>query len=745
VLFNASEPNLPVNVDWLLHHSGSMNFFEKCFPIDTRLTAVSPLNQQDQLLHTITQHSTCGNDLPAIGSTTPNADDSMFGGPNANAREAFYLPNVSDADQAGASSPRNWTTYVHVYPSSDGGIMIQYWHLFSYNNYLHNFCPVVCKDQHGGDWDAQIQVQLNPMLEPIGAWFSRHTQDFSDGQPGKFVPSDQMHWINGTHPLVSADAGGHGAYASANDFCSYHQVNAGPIHINPGFAVWSDDGSASNLHQVECDSNTPKSLSSQRLVGGIVWNTMSGGSVNWWTPAGSNLTIPVDGHVGGQLVLLGQYNPGTENCGGACAGISPGTFNPANGASFIQYSGFWGDPSPNGAGFPPRGPVYQGYNSGTNTYDAWYNQASSASWQPAMSLLRECGLAGLTLPCGGASRVLGLGDSIAAGYGLGGAEGYPDNSMAYPSLLGKTLNPTASLPVSNYAVQGACTQASNAGGCSSNESVATQIEQAFGAGVAPSLVTLTVGADDLDFAHCLPAYLESGVGIPNSSRCPDSQIQHHLDAFKSGLDADLKDIQKRFPQARVVLTQYYNPFPPPVASAADACYLDRWIVAAGTVIQQGPLPLLALATTKMSEFDQATIGAQSEIYSYFQSILDKLNAAIAADASAYGAVVVPLNAGIGGHNLCAFDNNPYVFAPSARVDLSLGSLKLINYSNPGPNCPAPVHDPAFGGLPKTGSASSPLGVLSAYVNFTVNCLPHPTRAGQWYIAQTIADTLHSLQ
>lgn len=101
LLFHANEPNMPVDVNWMLSHAGSLDFFEKCFPVDTRLVAVSPLTTQDQLLHTVLTHSTCGNGIPNIGSTTPNPDSQQFGGSNADTRAAFYLPNVADNNQVG--------------------------------------------------------------------------------------------------------------------------------------------------------------------------------------------------------------------------------------------------------------------------------------------------------------------------------------------------------------------------------------------------------------------------------------------------------------------------------------------------------------------------------------------------------------------------------------------------------------------------------------------------------------------
>ena len=627
--------------------------------------------------------------------------------------------------------------------------MIQYWHVFSFNDYKHHECIAVCKDQHSGDWDAMIQVQLDSTLQPEGVWFSRHTHDYSDGIPFDFLDKSQVHWLRGTHPLVTIDAGGHAAYASPADFCSYYVQFAG-FQVNAGRAAWSDDGSPSDLHQIECNGDhTPQTLSTDPSVGGTVWDTSSSGKV----VQGSVLNgrrisgpVPLTGTVGGRLVLLGQYNPGTEDCGSACAGIGSGQFSPLNEQDFIGFSGFWGNPSPNGAGFPPRGPVFQGYDSQTtHTYHAWYNNASPYLWEASDSLYRTCGITGLTAPCSSGSQVvLGLGDSVAAGYGLGPAEGSPDNNNAYPYLLANEMNPTGPVPGYDYAVEGACTIRPTTGGCAGHSSVADQISSAKAANINPTLVTLTVGANDINFAGCLPAYLSAAVGL-GGSPCSASQLQTDLSAFKINLDQDIKAIQSDFPSARIILTEYYNPFPAPVTDPSMACYLDSWIVAGALAVQSGPLSLLSIFTTKSSEFLQEVVSAQTAIYTYVQNTLSLLNAAISTVGVADGATTVQLSttdAITGAHDMCAADNNPYVYAPLAQVRLKLGPLQILNYSNPGPTCPSSVDDPKLSTrLPIMSSARSPIGRLSVFVNFAINCMPHPTPAGQQNIANTIRQHL----
>jgi hypothetical protein len=108
--------------------------------------------------------------------------------------------------------------------------------------------------------------------------------------------------------------------------------------------------------------------------------------------------------------------------------------------------------------------------------------------------------AGQVLDVAGAS-VLGLGDSVAAGYGIGDSQGEGDNPSAYPVVLATMLGGTAN----DLAFEGACAAystdpASNCNKVNKKTSVADQITAAEDAsakpgGFTPSVVTLTVGHD----------------------------------------------------------------------------------------------------------------------------------------------------------------------------------------------------------------------------------------------------------
>lgn len=103
--------------------------------------------------------------------------------------------------------------------------------------------------------------------------------------------------------------------------------------------------------------------------------------------------------------------------------------------------------------------------------------------------------------------VLGLGDSVTAGYGLGPSEGSGDNPSAYPLQLAQDLGVSGQ----DDAVEGACAADVKVfklekDGCDTVKSLQEQIEDVPD-NEDPSIITLSVGADDIDFSDCIPDIL----------------------------------------------------------------------------------------------------------------------------------------------------------------------------------------------------------------------------------------------
>jgi hypothetical protein len=424
ILIESDESNYPVNVEWFLQRA-HLQYHEDCTSdIDDDL-GPDPLGTQANLIGPPWSASAhCGQDdtgyshPPHRDITTIAADpDGQVSDGAATTgysdQQTFVLPDLPDSDHVGSLDPTDWKTYVHVYPTNDGGIMLQYWHIFAYNE-----LAFAGFGDHGGDWDATIHVQLGPDLKVKQVWFSRH----SDDHPGTAIPASQVTFIDGTHTLMTIDGGGHAAYASPQDFCENNSAVGGS-------AVWpgdmSDPLNPTKLAAIGCGGDHS---------GGTVWETWDGGTV----ASSDNLThqLPLlSGH--GGMVNLGEYNPCTPTtCNGSrqASTLLAGQFNPLNGQIFIRYEGRWGSLgcSLPGCATPPRGPVFQGMeDTGSEViYSAWYNQgsndpasAATSPWRQPPTTTRT--LSGPTFTSGtttyvSAATTVGLaatGNSIATGFG----------------------------------------------------------------------------------------------------------------------------------------------------------------------------------------------------------------------------------------------------------------------------------------------------------------------------------------
>jgi hypothetical protein len=319
IYITADEPNYPVNVDWFVKYA-DLYYCDHCTLLPDHNPIATPVGTQSNLF------------WAANGQSSNEPDPESFG-------DLFFLHDLPDSLQKGSLNPSDWITYVHVYPNIFGGVTIQYWHVFAYNEFnLLGF------GNHGGDWDAEIQVVLDANLNPLKAWFSRH----SDDHPGIPFEWSQLHLYQGTHIKMTIDRGGHAAFKDMDDCQQYW----GHILCS---ASWRDDPDGIGF--------------------GTVWKTWDGGEVRQ-----DNLLIPPlyaispNPGVSGGIVNVGEYNPGKQ-ASSLLAGQPP---LPLNDQLFISYSGLWGSPGLLSFTTGPRGPVFQGYDSGI--YKSWYNEGAD---QPA--------------------------------------------------------------------------------------------------------------------------------------------------------------------------------------------------------------------------------------------------------------------------------------------------------------------------------------------------------------------------
>jgi hypothetical protein len=99
----------------------------------------------------------------------------------------------------GSPDPRDWVTYVHVYPRTDGDINVQYWFFYAYNQTVAFF-------DHDADWE-HVTVVVTPAGRPRGVYFAQH----GDCSPGAFRAWSDVR-KDGQHPIVLSARGTHASY-----------------------------------------------------------------------------------------------------------------------------------------------------------------------------------------------------------------------------------------------------------------------------------------------------------------------------------------------------------------------------------------------------------------------------------------------------------------------------------------------------------------------------------------------------
>ncbi len=106
----------------------------------------------------------------------------------------------TEAVRSGSGDPRDWVTYVHVYPRVDGGLSVQYWFFYPYN---HAPLPFF---NHEGDWE-HVTVELQANGDPRGVSFAQHRNN----DPGEYRSWAAVRRV-GEHPIVLSARGTHASY-----------------------------------------------------------------------------------------------------------------------------------------------------------------------------------------------------------------------------------------------------------------------------------------------------------------------------------------------------------------------------------------------------------------------------------------------------------------------------------------------------------------------------------------------------
>ena len=131
----------------------------------------------------------------------------------------------SDAVRAGSSDPRDWVTYVHVYPRTDGGISLQYWFFYTYNDGPLFF-------DHEGDWE-HVTVALGPDGAPEAVYFAEH----GNNNPGLYRSWRSVR-REGDHPVVLSARGSHASYPDLGSVAWFDHASSCAQLQACGAPVW---------------------------------------------------------------------------------------------------------------------------------------------------------------------------------------------------------------------------------------------------------------------------------------------------------------------------------------------------------------------------------------------------------------------------------------------------------------------------------------------------------------------------
>ena len=153
IYHSSAETNFPTNVDWFLTKTSLMFYDDGCEPDKHLLIKLSP-SQRDLLSYV--QSEGCDNYKIPVFSNRIRSKNKQY---------TFYLKDVHEQWRKGSLDTRYWTTYFHAFPNDIGGVTIQYWRFYAYNDAANN---------HGGDWEG-IFLVLDKEEKPTKIGFFGHT------------------------------------------------------------------------------------------------------------------------------------------------------------------------------------------------------------------------------------------------------------------------------------------------------------------------------------------------------------------------------------------------------------------------------------------------------------------------------------------------------------------------------------------------------------------------------------------
>lgn len=347
-------------------------------------------------------------------------------------------------------------------------------------------------------------------------------------------------------------------------------------------------------------------------------------------------------------------------------------------------------------------------------------------------------------------KYVALGDSIAAGEGLGDADGYPNNTSAYPAMLGTLLD----ADVYNLAISGACSATAGAtspgiGTAHRNTAESctksvlnTQLPQLLELGVQPDIITLTVGGNDIQFAECFKAV----AGLGDDKLCKGRTFSNRLAALRANVGKALAFLRQRYPDASILITSQYNPLPgDAILSGPGHCDLMPGLYVIDR-LRKGKYKQLA-ETLLFGELDSKGVQLQLDLYAEASRVIGRINESLRAAAERYGATVVPLD--FTGHDFCrGYDEagESWVLSPNVRVSLDLNlrrrSASYERFFTPLETC-IPLPDCNGDELHGDGGplSAGPVFIGFYQYHFVTNDFPHLTVAGAKAVARILRSNI----
>jgi hypothetical protein len=259
----------PANVEWYLQNTQLRFHHDNCPDHQIlNLGTITTSNLTTQYHQRATSWLGCSHSGDTYGSG---------GSGGYSAENHFFLQAVyDDVTHPGVRDPAGWKVYTHVYRNTIGGVSIQYWFFYPYNDFVGGF-------NHESDWE-HITVQLNASNEPASLTYAAH---FS---PKTWLPGD-VSWY-GTHPQVWVADGSHASYASEGECDSMGEggTNSCWTNLDQRWFTWSggkgydrglQGGGLVNMGEM------PESTNNKRPMAGQGWILFSG---HWGEEGTSDLT-----------------------------------------------------------------------------------------------------------------------------------------------------------------------------------------------------------------------------------------------------------------------------------------------------------------------------------------------------------------------------------------------------------------------------------------------------------------------